>query len=457
MRTKTSSAEKITYGLGGIGYQMTLALANAFLVLYYTDSAMLSAAFVGTMMLVARLLDGVSDIVMGIVIEKTATRFGKARPWVLIGSIPLAVSMVLLFNVPSHLPEISKNAYAFVTYVFMSVICYTITALAHTAMLPRISLDSTDRGVTTVVVGLMQGIVTAALIGGFAPLIQALGGESSQSAWTVISLIIAVSSFLLLSVCFIVTKEKMSAKAKTVDDTGKIPDTKTPLKEALPFLLKGRYFYIIIVLYLTMAITNGTAGIGVYYMRDVLGNANLMGIFSICSVIPMIIAMPVTPTLFAKFGKRKTLIYCLGFTILVRIVMFMFPTNISVQMAGAFLGTLAVVPLWIATPNMICDLVDYGDYKRGIRMEGLAVSASSFGTKLGMGLGSLMLGNGLALGGYNALATVQSDATKDVIIFIMIGVPGIICVLCFALVCLWNMEIFKPEVDAYMKARNGGD
>jgi len=435
---KTTKIEKVFYGLGGLGYQMTGALTSAYLTLYYTDSVMVSAAFVGTMMLVARILDGISDIAMGFVIEKTRTRFGKARPWVMLGAIPLSISILLLFNVPSHLGEMPKNLYIFVTYVFMSVICYTIVALSHNAMLPRISTDNNDRSVTTVVVGLMQGIMTAVMVGVFNPVLQALGGESSQRAWTIISLMIAVISLLLLAVCFIMTKEKLAAGESL---SGKKDEpAQSSIKESLGFLLTDRHFYIIIMLYFTLAVTNGTAGIGVYFMRDVLGDANLMGLFAGLSVVPMIVMMPLVPKLFEKLGKRNTLLYGLSATIAIKIIMLIFPTNIPIQLVTTFLGTAMLVPLWIAAPTMICDIVDYGDIKRGVRTEGLATSASSFGTKLGTGFGSVVLGFGLTIGGYNAELAVQAQKTVSAIIFIMIGIPAVLCALCLALVWLWKLD-----------------
>jgi GPH family glycoside/pentoside/hexuronide:cation symporter len=475
----TSVSEKALYGLGGVGYQMTIALSGAFLTLYYTDSVLMSASFVGTMMLVARFLDGISDLIMGFVIEKTKTRFGKARPWVMIGAIPLALSMIFVFNVPASLPPLSKNAYVFLTYVFMSVVCYTIVALAHNAMLPRISLVSSDRNVAAVVLVLMQGIMTAVLVGVFAPLLKAFGGESSQNAWTIISIMIAVVSLLLLTLCFIGTKEKLSATEQAAETTTEAPkegaqtgrDTSpkdaslestkgkrtrskdTSIKRALSFLLKSRYFYIIIALYLMLAITSGTAGIGIYFVRDVLGNADLLGLFSIAAAVPMIIMMPLVPKLFATLGKRKTFLTSQAASILIRIVMLLFPTSLPVQLVCTFLGTLVLVPLWAGTPTMICDLVDYGDYKYGIRSEGLTTSASSIGSKLGTGLGSVILGIGLTMGGYNALASVQSQTTINAIIFIMNGIPAIMCALCLVLIGLWNLEKFRPEVEQYMKCK----
>jgi GPH family glycoside/pentoside/hexuronide:cation symporter len=267
-----------------------------------------------------------------------------------------------------------------------------------------------------------------------------------------LSAIVAVSSLLLLSVCFAVTKEKI-ASAK--DE--KMSKEKVPMKEALPFLLKSRHFYIIIVLYLVLAITNGTAGIGVYYMRDVLGDANYMGLFSGISAAAMITAMPFSPKLFSVFGKRSTMLFGLGASVIIKLVMMIFASNLIAQLALTFVGTLIIVPVWIGTPIMICDLVDYGDYKRGLRLEGLATSASSFGTKLGAGLGSAILGVGLTIGGYDAMLTAQSAAAKNAVIFIMIGLPGVLCAIGFVLMCFWNLEKYSKEVAVFMASRAAGE
>jgi GPH family glycoside/pentoside/hexuronide:cation symporter len=339
----------------------------------------------------------------------------------------------------------------------MTVICYTIVGIAHNAMLPRISLVPDDRNIVAVVIGLMQGIMTAALVGVFAPLLRVLGGESSQRAWTIISVMIAVISLLLLTLCFIITREKLSAtESASTDSPSKSAATaekKPSTKAALSFLLSSRHFYIIIVLYLTGAITNGTAGIGVYFMRDVLGNADLMGIFSIVSVIPMILMMPFVPKLFSALGKRKTVLCGLAVVIVTKVPMILFPTNIPIMLASTFIGTLAIVPLWLAMPTMVCDLVDYGDYKQGIRTEGLATSASSFGTKLGTGVGSVVLGIGLTLGGYDATLQIQSATTVNAIIIVMIVVPLVLCALCFVMLVFWDLEKHKAEVEEYMKSR----
>jgi GPH family glycoside/pentoside/hexuronide:cation symporter len=447
--TKTSKTEKVFYGIGGIGYQMTLALTGSFITLYYTDSAMIAAAYVGTMMFVSRFLDGISDIIMGVCIEKTHTRFGKARPWVIIGALPLAASVVLLFNVPENLGAGAKNVYVFITYILMSVICYTITALSHQAMLPRISLDSNDRNVITVLLALMQGVVTIIVLIIVPVILKLLGGEQSANAWRVVSFVIAGLSLLLLTLCFLKTKEKIDASIPAAQQDSGSAD-KVPLKRAIKVLLSSRYFYIILALYLQGSIGNGSGGVAIYYMRDVLGNAELLGIFSLAASLPMICVPPFIPKLFKKFGKRNVMRAGYLIALFAGIIRYFFPENTLVQLILTAVCAAALMPSWIGAVTLVCDMVDFGEWKNGVRIEGLAASAASFGTKLGTGLGSAILGWGLSLGKYQPGAAAQPESAVSVIIFILIVIPIILNVLAFILISLWDLEKYSDTIQNFM-------
>ena len=133
----TSFSEKVLYGLGDVGVNLIWILPSSFLTMYYTDSALLGASFVGTMMLICRLFDGISDIFMGMIIDKTKTKFGKARPGLVFMGAPLILSVVLAFYVPAGISGGAKQVYSFVTYFIMSVICYTAVNLAYHSMLPN--------------------------------------------------------------------------------------------------------------------------------------------------------------------------------------------------------------------------------------------------------------------------------------------------------------------------------
>lgn len=127
---------KTVYGLGTGGGNVFSQIGAAFLLSYYTDTALIGAAAIGTMFVVCRVFDGVSDLVMGAIVDKTNTKWGKARPWLILSAPLTFLGIVLLMHVPSGASDGMKLVYAYVTYIFMSVIVYTIFGIANTAMLP---------------------------------------------------------------------------------------------------------------------------------------------------------------------------------------------------------------------------------------------------------------------------------------------------------------------------------
>lgn len=127
--------------MGDVGVNLVWTLPSSFLMLYYTDSVGISAAYIGTIMLICRLFDGFSDVLMGVVIDKTHTRWGKARPWLMLMTLPMLLSIYFTFKVPTGEVGMQK-AYTFISYFIMSVICYTAVNLSYHSMLPRFSLTS---------------------------------------------------------------------------------------------------------------------------------------------------------------------------------------------------------------------------------------------------------------------------------------------------------------------------
>ena len=444
----TSKREKFFYSLGDVGSNFVWSFAAAFLTLYYTDSAGISAAFVGTMMLIARLFDGISDIGMGIVIDKTRTRWGKARPWLLFMCVPLALSSFLLYNVPEAFGTQAKNVYIFLTYFFMSVICYTAINLSYHSMLPRISLTAHDRNVISVVRLIVTLVVVLLISVLTTPLLERFGGMQSQHAWTVVSGIYAVLALAAILMAFFGVKEKVPLDIISAD--GDIQ--KVPLKDALRVLLSSRYFYIVILLFFTYSIANGISGIGIYYVRDVLGNANLYSVVMLMGIAPMIVGMPFLPALFKRFGKRNAMAGGLAIAIIASIAVLFNPSNIPLFMAMMVVRGFGFVPLSGAVFTLASDIVEYNDWKKGVRAEGLTTSASSFGTKIGTGLGAAVLGWSLAWGQYDGSLAIQPQSAINAMIGVQIVLPLVVYILAFILLLFWNLEKYQSQI-AEFKAR----
>lgn len=290
--------EKFCYGMGDVGVNLVWTLPSSFLMLYYTDSVGISAAYIGTMMLICRLFDGFSDVLMGVIIDKTHTRWGKARPWLILMTIPMLLSIYFTFKVPAAGVGMQK-VYIFLSYFIMSVICYTAVNLSYHSMLPRFSLTSQDRAsvsalrsIFALIVSVVVATITPMLLAGF-------GGSTSQAAWSKLNLIYCVVAFVAIMITFSQVKEK---KLLDENEQSKQAEPAVPLKEAVKILLSTRYFYISVFLFLSFYISNGTSGIMIYYARDVLGNENLMGLLSMSGMVPLLLAMPFVPALFKKFG-----------------------------------------------------------------------------------------------------------------------------------------------------------
>jgi GPH family glycoside/pentoside/hexuronide:cation symporter len=447
----TSKPEKIFYALGDVGSGFIWNFSAYFLTLYYTDSVGISAAFVGTMMLAARILDGISDIVMGAVIEKTSTRWGKARPWLLFSVLPFGLSIILLFNVPSGFSETGKNIYAAVTYIFMAVFCYTAVSLAYLSMLPRISLSQNDRNVTGVVRNFIGLLFTIPMVNIIPAAIEKLGGQQSQYAWSVITGILAVFAMVMLVICFLGTKEKLLLSTGNKNDS-----QKTPIKNSLKVLLQNRYFYIATFMAFCSAITSGIGGVAIYFVRDVLGNTNLFGILSIAMAIPTFLGLPVIPILFKKFTKRNIMRVGMLIVIAGNIARFFCIDNISLYIGFTALCSLGSLPNMAALFLLPSDIVDF-EWKTGIRTEGIATSANSFGLKIGSGFGSALLGWGLALGHYQPSAAVQPASALNAMIFLTIGMPIILNSISFVLMTLWNMDKYQPQITEFMAKHVKGD
>jgi GPH family glycoside/pentoside/hexuronide:cation symporter len=431
----SSGAAKLCYAAGDVGCNFVWTFVSGFLLLYYTDSVGVSAAFAGTMMLISRVLDGASDIAMGVVIEKTNTRWGKARPWVLFFCVPLAISLVLLFNVPAALGGAAKQAYIYATYIFMAVICYTAVNLSYCAMLPRFSLSPDDRNVVSAVKGLAV-IVTAIVISVFTPpLLEVFGGQQSQGAWSAVSAIYAAIALVMLLLTFFGVKEKIPPSVAADGSPVKVS-----IRKALSILLRNKYFYIAAALFVVYYAINGMGGVGVYYARDVMGDVNLLGLLSSVAILPMLAGLPVTPILYKKFGKRNvmlagTLISAAGCGL-----QLIAPARLSLYLAFAVLRGFGSIMFSLAIFTLASDIVELDEKRHGLRTEGLVTSVNSFGMKVGTGVGSALVGWILALGKYDSTAAVQARSSINAMIAIQIGIPLVLSLLLAVLLIFWDME-----------------
>lgn len=218
--------------MGDCGANVVVALTGTFLTGYFTDTVGIAAAAVGTMMLIARIFDGITDIIMGAVVDKTNTRWGKARPWVLWSAPFMALALVLIFNVPSSLSDSGKLIYIYITYIFQNCIVYTANNLPYNALLSRMTLNVQDRASTASLRFVMTQLTTLIVNAVTANVLVSIG-------WFWLSVIYGIICFVMMLICFIGCKEHIDED----NESGVVKVEQVPLNIALPALLKNKYFF----------------------------------------------------------------------------------------------------------------------------------------------------------------------------------------------------------------------
>lgn len=436
---KATVFEKIIYGLGDIGANFAWTFMSLFITMYYTDSIGISAAFAGTMMLVTRLFDGVSDVIFAWIVEKVHFKWGKIRPWFLIAAPLMGLGIYLCFHVPTGLTTSSKEIYAFATYFFMAVISYTIYNIAYSGFLPLMSTDSNDRNIISALgrIMTMAGILVMNVI---TPTLLALwGGERAPEAWANISVIYAAICTVLVALMGICIQEKHTDSV----EVDAISQKKVPMKQMLGIIFREKHFWMLAILFMAFYMATGVSSVSTYFYRDVLGNMDLLGLMSLLGVVPTLLCMPFIPVMFQKFGKKKTVIVTLALTVLSDIMAIFLHSNMLLYCISRVMNSVCKIPFSAAIYTFIADLVDHVWETHKIRTEGLMAMASSVGTKIGTGLGTAFVGWGLAWCGYDQIATAQTSGAKLGITLIFFGIPLLGYLTALIVVKFWNIGTEK--------------
>lgn len=451
----STTGEKVRFALGDVGYNIMWGFVGSFLTYYYTDNILLSAGVVGTIMLLARFLDGASDILMGLIIEKTSSKYGKARPWLLWMIVPLIITFLMVFYVPSFLGGTGRVIYIAVTYILLSAVTYTASNMAYITLFTLFAPDSNDRNVAAVFRTLFA-MVTALVIGMVSmPLLENFGGVGSQKAWTTVTLIYATISFVCVMITFFGVTEK-EIFIESPEKTEK--KEKKSLMDVFKGLAKSKYFYLAALLSVSYYLSNGAGGANVYFARDIMGDANLVGMMGLVSLPPMVLGAVLAPTLYKKLGKRNGMMagsfIALGSTV----IQLINPYNKTMFLAFYALKGFGGMLFGAAISTLPGDVADWSEWKIGARAEGIVTSLSSFGAKVGSGIGAGLVGWILSIGHYNGAVAIQAQSALNAEIGLIIGVPLVLAIIQIVLLVFWNMDKIRPgmlrELEMRRKTNN---
>ena len=440
-----SLREKVCYGLGDSACNVVYGLCSTLLTFFYTDYVGISMATVGIIFLITRVFDGISDIIMGFITDRTKSKYGKARPWILWMSVPYAVTFVLLFLIPADATEMVQAVYIFVTYNLVNTVVYTALNLPYSTMASLITRDEKSRA-STQAWRIFCGpggkmVVTVSTL----PLVNFFGG--TQRSWIIVACIYAVVALILLLICFFNIEERVVIEAA---------QNKTfTVGENLKALFSNQYWAICLGLWGFMVMMSTVSGtITTYYCKYTLGNEELYSMIYAAELIAQCVVVMIVPHFVMRFGKRNLTMAGILLVIVAQLVWMTSPVNVTVAMISAVLRGIGVAPLWAWVFPLIADSAEFGQWKTHVRQDGMIFSAASVGSKLGGGLASAGIGLLMDSVGYNGMLATQSAGVMDMIynicMYAPIGFSLIIVVLCL----LYKLDKIYPQVISDLKERD---
>ena len=434
---------KIGYGSGDIAGNVVYALLSAFVMIFLTDTVGMNAGVVGTLIAISKLFDGVSDIFFGSLIDKTNTKMGKARPWMLYGYFGCAVCLVAIFCIPANASPTAQYAWFFIAYTLLNAGFYTANNIAYSALTALITKNNHER-VQMGSIRFMFAFGTSMLIQTITVgLVARFGGGAA--AWRTVAIIYAIVGVIsnTLSVMSVreLSPEELAEGEDVQQDEGL--EEKYTLIDAFKLLVQNKYYLMICASYILMQIYTATLNMGIYYMTYVLKNANLLGVFSWAINIPMIIGLLFTPSLVARFGgmyKLNLMGYTLGTLGRLGVVIAGYMGSVPLMLACTALAAIGMSPLQGDMNALIATCSEYTYLTHGKRVDGTMYSCTSLGTKLGGGIGTALAGWLLAFSGYVGGAAEQTASTMNMLHIMYLWMPMIFNLLITLILTRLNVE-----------------
>ncbi|APQ95910.1 MFS transporter [Clostridium botulinum] len=437
-------SEKLGYGLGDFACNLVWNSLSMFILYFYTDVMGMKAAIISTLMLVVRIIAGFMDIASGIVVDKTKTKYGKARPWILWMAIPFGISTILLFSIP-NIGESGKLVYVVITYVLLNVI-YTAINIPYGVLNSLMTQDQNERSeinIYRMFCSTAGSLCVSVLV---LPLVSLFGGE--QGAWIITFAIFGIVATFMFFITFKTTKERVTAVNEEKSQN-------ISFKDGMKALIQNKYWIIIVlllvVLFMNMGIMGGSM---IYYAQYILNDKKLVGGLSIAQNIPTLIVMlTIAMPLIKKYGKRNTailgsIIFILGslFALIDLTSVKLIYISIIVKGTGNALISATVFAL-------LADTIEYGEWKTNVRTEGLVYSAGNFGLKIGIGLGTAIVGWLLAFSNYNGSSKIQTNTAINAINILFIWLPMILSGVQIILLKFYKLDKIYPDIISDLENR----
>ena len=439
---------KVGYGSGDIAGNVVYAFLTSFVMIYLTDTIGLASGVIGTLIALSKIFDGFTDIIFGSLIDKTHSKLGKARPWMIYGYIGCAVTLAAVFAVPTSWGKTAQYAWFFIAYTLLNGVFYTANNIAYSALTSLVTRNSKER----VEMGSYRFIFafsTSLLIQSVTVMfVDYCGGDAA--AWRLVAIIYAVIGLIVNTISGLSVKE---LPEEELDET-QAKEEKYGLAEAFKLIIANKYYIMICGVYILQQLYGAMIGAGIFYATWVLKNKNLFGVFSWAVNIPLIIALIFTPTLVGKWkGMYKLNLRGYMLAVLGRglVVVAGYMGSVPLMLLFTALAAFGQGP-WQGDMNaVIASCSEYTYLTKGKKVDGTMYSCTSLGVKLGGGIGTAVVGWLLEFSGYVGTAASQPQSCINMLQFMYLWLPLIFNVLIMIILSKMNVE----EANAKIRAEKG--
>ena len=443
---RLSWREKLGFGFGDLGFNLYWTTIASFLAAFYTDVFGISAAAAGTMLFVTKLVDAFTDPLMGAIADRTRTRFGKFRPYLLIASVPMAAAAVLTFTTPD-LDTNGKLLWAYATYTMMMVL-YTVLSTPYSALSGVMTANSQER-TTLISVRFVFAFTGGALVNKYTlPLVEWFGAGNDEKGWQLTMLLYGVVAAVIFVITFLNTKERIAPP----------PAQKTsPLDDIRDLLGNGPWIVLFLLAMIIMMTITMRAGSAYYYFTYYVERPDLLPNYLLWQMIAYGVGAVLAPVMTRYLDKAKLLMWLMSIVGALSILFYFVPKDMIWAMFTLnILISLALGPKSPLTWSMYADTADYNEWRNGRRATAMTFSAATFAQKLGGSLGSAGMLWVLAAIGY-AANQAQSGASQTGIALLQTVVPGF-----FALAAVFVTSFYRltgdqlEKIQRDLKNRAGG-
>lgn len=440
---------KLGYGSGDLAGNMVYAFLSSFVMLYLTNTVGLNPGIIGTLIMVSKLFDGVSDIFFGTMIDKTKSKLGKARPWMLYAYIGCAVTLVANFAIPASLGRTAQYAWFFIAYTMLNAVFFTANNIAYASLVTFCTRNSKERvemGSFRFIFAFSTSLIIQSVTVQF---VRALG--NGASAWKTVAIIYAVIGLIVNTISVFSIKELPEEElAKDKDQ-----EEKYSLIEAAKLLVSNKYYLMICGTYVCQQIYTAMLNMGIYYMIYILKNEDLYSVFSWAINIPVIIAMCITPMLVERMKglyRMNLAGYILGTAGRVGVIIAGYMGSVPLMIAFTAVAALGMAPWQGDMGAVVASCSEYTWLTKGKHIDGTMYSCTSFETKIGGGIGVALCGWLLDISGFVKTSAVQPTSCINMLHVMYLWIPMLLSLCITFIMSRMNVEGANEKLRAQMES-----